>query len=197
MQCPPPFLIDEHCTEATDEITNPSCCCKKCTDGFVPACPLGTDGNLSPLCDERSTCGCKCRSNSERRLLLVAGKTLSSLFLHCWYWSRLTGLCMRCYRRCCRRFSSPGKLDRHTRLIHSQHSSPYGPLCQKCRLQESLCCAACVVCVNCLQPCLPGGVSAAEVCGNKCCPNATDKCDANGNCCAYGECGVQMLRICR
>lgn len=53
LQCPP---IDK-CTDFTDALTDPPCCCKKCTAPYVPMCP-----DLSKSCNEAggSGCGCKC-----------------------------------------------------------------------------------------------------------------------------------------
>ncbi|PRW45345.1 PEP-CTERM domain [Chlorella sorokiniana] len=53
--CPP----ITHCAngQQTGINADPPCCCKKCTDGFVPAC---TGDPLDTNCNEQNTCGCKC-----------------------------------------------------------------------------------------------------------------------------------------
>lgn len=61
LQCPPPSAIDPQCTEATSELTDPPCCCKKCKAPYVPECS-STGGVLDKRCNEPggSGCGCKC-----------------------------------------------------------------------------------------------------------------------------------------
>ena len=63
MQCPP---INK-CTDATDSLTDPPCCCKKCKAPYVPMCTADSSGNLNKGCNEPggSGCGCKCPASEQ------------------------------------------------------------------------------------------------------------------------------------
>lgn len=65
LQCPPP---PEHCVSFTDPWIDPPCCCNECDSGFVPACPLTSNGTLNDTCNEDDLCGCKCPTNGEPAL---------------------------------------------------------------------------------------------------------------------------------
>lgn len=58
-QCAPPSTIDPQCTETTNELTDPPCCCTKCKAPYVPKCPV-VNGVLDKNCNEADKCGCTC-----------------------------------------------------------------------------------------------------------------------------------------